>query len=302
MSQSSGPQTPQGVPYATLPHLVNAHGQHLFRKDWEPTLQPGQSPRALVFLSHGFKQNCLQYDEFAKQMATCGLKVFSHDHVGHGQSQGYRADVTSFDVYVDDVIQHVCQVRRQHPGIPVFCVGHSMGALVTILVSLKRPDLLAGVVCTGASLRANGEPVGWQLLCLKVLAYFYPLRIIPGTTGRRNPATRNPEKMDSDVKDPLNRHEFGNRFRVTVEGCSAIERAVAGAASFTSPVLLLHGGDDPMVPPAASTHFYEIIGSEDKQIKMYPGLSHEIIHELPEDAAVVRKDIIDWIIDRLPSS
>ncbi|XP_078594427.1 monoglyceride lipase-like [Branchiostoma floridae x Branchiostoma japonicum] len=235
-------------------------------------------------------------------MTSYGLKVFAHDHVGHGQSQGYRADVTSFDVFVDDVIQHVCQVRQQHPGIPVFAVAHSMGALITILAALKRPGLFAGVVCTGAALRINGIPTGWKLLCLKVLAYFFPLGIVPGTgEAGGTPTTRYTEEMDPDLKDPLNHHHPGWRYRITAEGCAAIERVWAGAASFTSPVLLLHGGDDPLAPPAASTEFYQNIGSEDKQIKVYPGLSHEIIFELPEDAAMVRKDIIDWIVHRLPS-
>lgn len=34
-AEGSG-RTPQGVPYSELPHIVNADGQHLFCRYWEP--------------------------------------------------------------------------------------------------------------------------------------------------------------------------------------------------------------------------------------------------------------------------
>ena len=36
---------------------------------------------------------------------------FSHDHLGHGLSEGERATVPDIEWYVDDVIQHVLRVR-----------------------------------------------------------------------------------------------------------------------------------------------------------------------------------------------
>ena len=36
---------------------------------------------------------------------------FSHDHLGHGLSEGERATVPDIEWYVDDVIQHITKVR-----------------------------------------------------------------------------------------------------------------------------------------------------------------------------------------------
>ena len=35
---------------------------------------------------------------------------FSHDHLGHGLSEGERATVPNIEWFVDDVIQHVAKV------------------------------------------------------------------------------------------------------------------------------------------------------------------------------------------------
>lgn len=46
--------------------------------------------------------------------------------VGHGQSEGERMVVSDFHVFVRDVLQHVDLLQKDHPGLPVFLLGHSM--------------------------------------------------------------------------------------------------------------------------------------------------------------------------------
>lgn len=46
--------------------------------------------------------------------------------VGHGQSEGERMVVSDFHVFVRDALQHVDVMQKDHPGLPVFLLGHSM--------------------------------------------------------------------------------------------------------------------------------------------------------------------------------
>ncbi|XP_057561600.1 monoglyceride lipase isoform X6 [Hippopotamus amphibius kiboko] len=46
--------------------------------------------------------------------------------VGHGQSEGERMVVSDFQVFIRDVLQHVDVVQKDHPGLPIFLLGHSM--------------------------------------------------------------------------------------------------------------------------------------------------------------------------------
>ena len=46
--------------------------------------------------------------------------------MGHGRSDGVRANVDAVDDYVSDVLNHVQLMKEEHPQIPSFAVGHSM--------------------------------------------------------------------------------------------------------------------------------------------------------------------------------
>ena len=40
--------------------------------------------------------------------------------------------------------------------------------------------------------------------------------------------------------------------------------------------------------------------SKDLTVKLYTGMYHDLLHELPEDSATVLHDIIDWVLARTP--
>ena len=63
--------------------------------------------------------------------------MFGHDHIGHGESEGQRALIYDMEELTDPVIQHCRQMVKTHPGVPLFIIGHSMGGLAALLVSLS---------------------------------------------------------------------------------------------------------------------------------------------------------------------
>ena len=50
--------------------------------------------------------------------------------VGHGRSEGPRAYVSDFRIYVDDVFKHCDMMKKKYPNIPMFVFGHSMVTLI----------------------------------------------------------------------------------------------------------------------------------------------------------------------------
>ena len=65
---------------------------------------------------------------------TSCVLVFSHfglvlHAVGHGESEGERVHVENVDIYVQDVIHHVEQMKKEHPNLPCILLGHSMASL-----------------------------------------------------------------------------------------------------------------------------------------------------------------------------
>ena len=62
---------------------------------------------------------------------------------------------------------------------------------------------------------------------------------------------------------------------------------------FRLPLIVMHGTDDRLVPPAASELVIEQAGSPDKTIRRWEGLHHELLNE-PEREQVLA-EIADWL-------
>lgn len=78
------------------------------------------------------------------------------------------------------------------------------------------------------------------------------------------------------------------------------ERIFAEAASVRTPLLLLHGDDDPVTSHHATCDFFQRVGSTDKTLRIFPGARHETHNEL--DRAQLLKEVGDWIEARLAFS
>ena len=59
----------------------------------------------------------------------------------------------------------------------------------------------------------------------------------------------------------------------------------------------MHGEADTLTAPEGSREFFENISSEDKALKMLPGVYHEILNE-PEGCQLM-SDMKAWINERL---
>jgi alpha-beta hydrolase superfamily lysophospholipase len=66
------------------------------------------------------------------------------------------------------------------------------------------------------------------------------------------------------------------------------------------PLLILHGTEDQICPPAGSTMVHEAVSSPDKTLRHYPGLYHEVFNE-PEREAILT-DLISWLNQHLTSA
>ena len=103
---------------------------------WRP--KQGEPVKALVFISHGYAELMTPYyNQLAIDGSKAGLVMFGHDHVGHGRSNGKRAQAGNIQDYVDPVIQHCREVKFKYPDAPLFIIGHSMGGLIALLTILQ---------------------------------------------------------------------------------------------------------------------------------------------------------------------
>ncbi|GAA6229697.1 monoglyceride lipase isoform X1 [Lates japonicus] len=289
-------RSPQGVPYADLPHIVNADGLHLFCRYWEPA----DPPRALVFVVHGVGEHCGPYDEIAQRLKEQSLLVFAHDHVGHGQSEGERVAIKDFQVYIRDSLQHIDLMKSRHPDVPVFIVGHSMGGAISILTACERPSDFAGVVLIGPMVQMNPDTATpFKIFVAKVLHRMLPSLTLGSIESKW--ISRDKTQVEAYDTDELNYHG-GLRVSFGIQLIGAAARIEKEIPSISWPFLLLHGDADKLCDIRGSKMMYENAPSSDKTLKIYEGGYHALHHDLPEVAQSVLKEVAGWITERLPAT
>ncbi|XP_031701153.1 monoglyceride lipase isoform X1 [Anarrhichthys ocellatus] len=287
-------RSPQGVPYADLPHIVNADGLHLFCRYWEPAAQP----RALVLIVHGAGEHCGPYDEIAQKLKEVSLLVFAHDHVGHGQSEGERMNVKDFQVYIRDSLQHVDLMKSCHPDLPVFIVGHSMGGAISILTACERPADFAGVVLIAPMVQMNPDSATpFKVFMAKVLNHMLPSLTLGSIDSKW--ISRDKKQVETYAADELNFHG-GMRVSFAMQLMGATARIEREIPSISWPFLLLHGDDDKLCDIRGSKMMYENAPASDKKIKVFEGGYHSLHHDLPEVVESVLKEVTSWITEHLP--
>lgn len=307
---SNQDSTPNEVPTSTASFLNN-RGKRIFCKYWEPA----QKPRALVYIAHGFGEHCLPYDSLAKTLASKNFYVFSHDHVGHGQSGGSRVHIETFDHYVQDVLQHVDLMKEKFTSLPVFLFGHSMGGAICILTALKRPEDFSGVVLSGPAIAANPEvatpfklpfmrtPAGRDNIgyspvlvtlarMLRWMLPHFPVGALDLST-----ACSCPKNLKHMLDDPLRWH--GN-CKAGFGACliDATMEIQSKIPSIKFPFLMLQGEDDKLCHSKGAEMMYQKAASKDKTIKLYPKAFHCLLLEPNGIAEQVTEDIVQWLIAR----
>jgi len=262
------------------------HGTQIYRHSW----LPDGTPRAVILLLHGLGEHSGRYSNLVERLVPLGHAVYTLDLVGHGRSEGPRAYVRRFGEYSALIHDYLAQVRAKHAGLPVFAFGHSMGAVIAVCYILEYRPALSGAILSGTSTEMPDDVTPLTLALGKAFSALIPrlpIKALDSATLSRDPAV----VIGYDT-DPL---VYRGRIpaRTGVELLEAQQQIVARAGEITLPVLMVHGGEDRLCPTPGARSFYASLGSEDKTLKMYDGLYHEVLNEPERDQ--VLGDIAAWI-------
>ncbi|KAG9156963.1 hypothetical protein Leryth_009015 [Lithospermum erythrorhizon] len=95
----------------------NSRGVEQFTCRWLPC---NSSPKALVFLCHGYGMECSNFMKVVGiKLASYGYAVFGIDYEGHGRSSGARCYIKKFDNLVNDCSEYFESVCGKLPTILV---------------------------------------------------------------------------------------------------------------------------------------------------------------------------------------
>jgi alpha-beta hydrolase superfamily lysophospholipase len=255
---------------------------------------PDTPPRAAVVLSHGLGEYARRYDHVAQCLGDAGLVTYALDHRGHGRSDGKRMLVRDISEYTGDFDTLVGIASREHPGLKCIVLGHSMGGGIVFAYGVERPDNYDMMVLSAPAVAAQELVSPLMTIAAKVLGVLMPG--LPVQELDVEAISRDPAVVAAYNEDPLVYHgkvPAGVGRALLEVGETMPQRAPA----LTAPLLVVHGDTDRLIPVDGSRRLVECVGSTDVELKVYPGLYHEVFNE-PERAQVLG-DVVSWILQRL---
>ena len=246
-----------------------------------------REPTHVVLLAHGYGEHIGRYEHVADALALGGAAVYAVDHMGHGRSAGERVLIQDFEDVVTDLHALDETARREHPGLPVVLLGHSMGGLIAARYAQRYGDTLAALVLSSPVI--GSWEAAWALLALDEIPDV-PLDI---TTLSSDPAVG-----EAYAADPLVWH--GPFKRTTLEAMKrAVDAVAAGPSLGGLPLMWIHGEEDSLVPLPGSRRGIEHLRGPHYVERVYPGGRHEMFNE--RNADDVLADVTGFIRAQVPA-
>ena len=278
-----------GVP-STTRTTAAADGTPILVREWAST-----GPAwADVLLVHGLAEHSGRYEHVGGWMADAGLEVTSYDLRGFGASGGRRAWTDRWSRLHDDLEERLLAIRAATPDRPLVLYGHSTGALVALgYVVADEPRPLPDILVLSAPATDSSLPA-WQKAAAPLLAKIAPTLELKNVWDG-SLLSRDPTVAERYLADSLNYHRTTTKFGA--EAFAEQKRVLAATDRLSLTTLVIHGGDDRLVPTASSEHLARL-PTVTRQV--HEGLRHET-HNEPEGEAVIA-GVVAWLRSVLEST
>ncbi len=286
--------------------MRTADGQVLPLRIWRP--KEG-SPKAVIIALHGFNDYSGFFDAPGKFLAGKGFLSYAYDQRGFGEAPG-RGYWPGSDALAADLAAMTGLIRERHPGLPLYLLGESMGGAV-VMTLMIRPGAprVNGVILAAPAVWGRTAMPFYQRWTLALAAYTVPFMTVTGRGLEIHPSD-NIEMLRKLSRDPLVIKE--TRIDAIHGLTNLMDRALAAAAAFRTPALILYGKKDEVVPGEATRIMVRALprlnsqggtnaggrkaggpGAGEQRLAYYENGFHMLLRDL--QAETVLGDIAAWI-------
>ena len=189
--------------------------------------------------------------------------LFSYDRTAHGRT-GVRPGYYHFDFQTDEAIAYIEDVIKE----PTHMLGHSDGAIISLMVAIKRPDLVKSIVSIGGNFHWDAGFSSDE----------FDREIIISQEDAAEFAELSPEDPSA---------QLGIIRRAMEIWKSEPNLTTMDLAKIQCPVLVMAGEEEPF-SNHHTVELYEALADAD--LAIVPGASHSVTKDKPELALAIIQD------------
>ncbi len=279
-----------GAPAAVAPPVLAANalqttdGRYLPVAAW-----PAESPGAVVLALHGM-------NDYSNAFAMPGawwaehaaITTYAIDQRGFGAAPG-AGFWAGAEAMKADLRAAVAAVRDAHPGVPVYVVGHSMGAAVVMAASADASLHVDGVILAAPGVWGGSALPLTHRLSANLAAVIAPGKTLTGERAGRQ-ASDNIDVLRAMGADP--KVIKATRIDAVLGVVRLMGEAFDNADGVCNDALVLMGRKDDIIPLSAMEHVAENLCG-DVDVRRYPDGWHLLFRDLQRER--VWRDVAAWI-------
>lgn len=278
------------------------------------------SPKAIVCVVHGMEEYQDRYHNFAEELNKADYAVLTADMRGHGpkaKNLGFFSKKNGHIRIIEDQRDITKFIKNKWPDVPIYLLGHSMGAIIIRHMLMNDSKDYQKVVLSGFPNYQGAASIGAALCKIIHLfkgpkaksAFLKSLALGPYTKAIKDRHTDldwlsyNPENVNKYINDPL----CGYGFTVSAyHDLFVLVKQLNNPKAYVNvntnlEMILVSGKDDPVTGgEKGRNHSIKILEKAGFQVKkniIYPNMRHEVLNE--KDNQLVVNDIIDFYNHRL---
>ena len=276
----------------------------IFERLWVST----DSPCVGVLLVHGYLMHSGYFGELASSLVSgANAAVLAPEMLGHGRSDrlfGIRGYLEVLEDYSDDVVASAQRLRsRIGPSTPLYVLGESMGAILTIVAALdpRLENEIDGIVLCGAAIRPAQKVLPSAAFAIaRVLGRFLPRMLVPlsGISGDTwDEAFGDPEARKLTKEDPLVGYGETARLAVAAQTSKALEIIQRGVENLKVKRLLgIHYRNDTRVEHSAVEELIQNAHNvEEREMFTVDGNAHQLFQDVYEKRVQHIQKVVSFV-------
>lgn len=240
--------------------------------------------RGIVVTVHGTTQHAGSFQWLAEHLVDKGFTVLSCDLRGHGlryhggsDEQSMKVDrVVNYERSADDLVATFKQIKSDYPGVPIYCIGESVGAGVVTRAAGSSKGLIDGMIlCSAGTRPCVFNPI---LTVTDFFKYIWRLDHPMDVARYIDHYSADDKRISNEmIADPLSRVKLTPREILRTAWFIRRTPAAAKHVDPNIPVLIVQGEIDHIVGHHSIKSILKNLPSTNKKIVELPKCGHVLL-------------------------